>query len=84
LAEAPSYGKTIFEYDPSCHGAADYKKVAEFIHNQMQSNNLTAETAKTAEKLPIKIVEIAVNTSGKQLQPAQTPTANTEIKENQV
>jgi chromosome partitioning protein len=36
LAEAPSYGKTIFEYEPSCHGAEDYKKVAEFIHTQSQ------------------------------------------------
>jgi chromosome partitioning protein len=33
LAEAPSYGKTIFEYEPSCHGAEDYKKVAEFIRD---------------------------------------------------
>jgi len=28
LAEAPSYGKTIFEYDPSCNGAEDYANVA--------------------------------------------------------
>jgi hypothetical protein len=34
LAEAPSYGKTIFEYEPNCHGAEDYKKVAEFVHGQ--------------------------------------------------
>ena len=34
LAEAPGYGKTIFEYEQSCHGAEDYKKVAEFIHTQ--------------------------------------------------
>ena len=34
LAEAPSYGKTIFEYEPKCHGAADYKTVAEYIHSQ--------------------------------------------------
>jgi chromosome partitioning protein len=32
LAEAPSYGKTIFEYEPNCHGAEDYKRVAQFIH----------------------------------------------------
>jgi chromosome partitioning protein len=32
LAEAPSYGKTIFEYEQNCHGAEDYKKVAELIH----------------------------------------------------
>jgi len=35
LAEAPSYGKTIFEYEQNCHGAEDYKKVAEFIHTQL-------------------------------------------------
>jgi chromosome partitioning protein len=33
LAEAPSYGKTIYEYEPGCHGAADYLAVAEFIHS---------------------------------------------------
>jgi chromosome partitioning protein len=31
LAEAPSYGKTIFEYEPNCNGAQDYQKVAEYI-----------------------------------------------------
>lgn len=31
LAEAPSYGKTIFEYAPNCNGAEDYKMVAQFI-----------------------------------------------------
>jgi chromosome partitioning protein len=31
LAEAPSYGKTIFEYDPDCNGAEDYAKVANFF-----------------------------------------------------
>lgn len=36
LAEAPSYGKTIFEYEPDCHGAEDYRKVAEFIRARLQ------------------------------------------------
>ena len=31
LAEAPSYGQTIFEYDPTCNGAEDYGKVARFL-----------------------------------------------------
>jgi len=31
LAEAPSYGQTIFEYAPACHGAQDYQQVAEFL-----------------------------------------------------
>jgi chromosome partitioning protein len=32
LAEAPSYGKTIFEYDEACNGSIDYRAVAEFVH----------------------------------------------------
>jgi len=39
LAEAPSYGKTIFEYEPRCHGAEDYKSVADYIHSQMGSES---------------------------------------------
>lgn len=34
LAEAPSYGQTIFEYADDCHGAEDYRRVAEFIHGR--------------------------------------------------
>jgi len=37
LAEAPSYGQTIFEYEQNCHGAEDYKKVAECVHAQFQT-----------------------------------------------
>ena len=50
LAEAPSYGKTIFEYEQNCHGAEDYKNVAEFIHTrfelptQPETSPLIAET----------------------------------------
>ncbi|MCK5473635.1 MAG: ParA family protein [Planctomycetes bacterium] len=36
LAEAPSYGKTIFEYEQDCNGAKDYEKVAQFIHAQSE------------------------------------------------
>lgn len=31
LGEAPSYGKTIFEYDPECIGALSYRKLAEEV-----------------------------------------------------
>lgn len=31
LAEAPSFGKTIFEYSPKSHGAADYLKLCKEI-----------------------------------------------------
>lgn len=41
LAEAPSYGKTIFEYEQECNGAQDYSQVAEYIHSMNQSNVAT-------------------------------------------
>jgi len=52
LAEAPSYGQTIFEYEQNCHGAEDYKKVAEFIHAQFQP------PAQTKLPQPVTAVEI--------------------------
>jgi len=33
LAEAPSHGQTIYEYEPACNGAADYESVADFLLN---------------------------------------------------
>ena len=36
LAEAPSYGRTIFEYEPNCNGAEDYHKVAQCVHAEFQ------------------------------------------------
>jgi cellulose biosynthesis protein BcsQ len=65
LAEAPSYGQTIFEYDPSCHGSTDYKQVAQLIHNQMQMPIQPVENLPP----PIKIIEIA---------PANSQAASTE------
>jgi chromosome partitioning protein len=45
LAEAPSYGKTIFEYEPSCNGAEDYGLIAQYL--QGQNNNRPAELQQT-------------------------------------
>ncbi len=33
LAEAPSYGKTIFEYESDCNGSKDYQLIAEYLRN---------------------------------------------------
>ncbi len=33
LAEAPSFGKTIFDYEPDCAGANDYRALAEDLAN---------------------------------------------------
>ena len=35
LAEAPSYGNTIFEYSADCHGAQDYSQVADYISGKL-------------------------------------------------
>ena len=45
LAEAPSYGKTIFEYEPACNGAEDYGLIAQYL--QGQNNNHPAEAQQT-------------------------------------
>jgi chromosome partitioning protein len=44
LAEAPSYGKTIFEYEQDCNGAQDYQQVAQYIHT-MDQGVLPAQAA---------------------------------------
>jgi len=85
LAEAPSYGKTIFEYEQSCHGANDYKKVAQFIHNPdtftLENTESSAQpqqvAAESLDKPPIDIVEIApAKTQTDVTQPMQSPTIN--------
>jgi len=64
LAEAPSYGRTIFEYEPNCHGAQDYRRVAEFIHNPVvfaaepQPAECRAEPSEVADNEPQPAVEI--------------------------
>jgi chromosome partitioning protein len=45
LAEAPSYGKTIFEYEPTCHGAEDYRIIAQYLRDR---NNGADEQFKQA------------------------------------
>jgi chromosome partitioning protein len=57
LAEAPSYGQTIFEYEQSCHGAEDYQKVADFIH---------AQTLKSQE--PAQVTELHENNEQAELE----------------
>ncbi len=60
LAEAPSYGQTIFEYERNCHGAEDYTKVAESIHNKFQlvpQLDTRADIAETAEEKDMQTAE---------------------------
>ncbi len=60
LAEAPSYGQTIFEYERNCHGAEDYMKVAESIHSQCQTTpqlDTLPDDAKVAEDKNVQTAE---------------------------
>ncbi|MCE9594529.1 MAG: AAA family ATPase [Planctomycetes bacterium] len=43
LAEAPSYGRTIFEYAPECSGASDYNALAvELLHQEARDPELAS------------------------------------------
>lgn len=81
LAEAPSYGKTIFEYEQNCHGAEDYKKVAEFVHSQFQPPVQTEipqpETAGEIQDEPIAAPEpVSQPDSQTPLQPPAEPSGD--------
>ncbi|MHC4115324.1 MAG: ParA family protein [Planctomycetota bacterium] len=61
LAEAPSYGKTIFEYAENCHGAEDYTKVAQFIHGWYQlapEPEVQPAAGEDSDRLPIESTPI--------------------------
>lgn len=49
LAEAPSFGQTIFDYAPHCAGAQDYRAVAQSIRARWEANAATAVDAEAAE-----------------------------------
>ena len=53
LAECPSYGKTIFDYEPNSHGAADYQVLAEeFLTLAAGKNRSTPPTAPATDPAP--------------------------------
>lgn len=45
LAEAPSYGQTIFEYEPKCNGALDYMQVADYFIGRLKPQTPKPQTA---------------------------------------
>lgn len=73
LAEAPSYGQTIFEYDPTCNGAEDYRRVARFFLGVEPEAELNVES--TPEQEPAAEVERTA-----QFTPAETTRVEWEPK----
>jgi chromosome partitioning protein len=58
LAEAPSHGQTIFEYEPQCNGAADYEAVATFLNKDIATDPSPAPTVDdTIETTTEKILD---------------------------
>jgi chromosome partitioning protein len=47
LAEAPSFGQTIFDYEPDCAGAKDYRKLAQSV--------IAMNTSKPTVHTPIEV-----------------------------
>ena len=45
LAEAPSFGKTIFDYDPKCPGADDYRRLAEGVIDMWRARGVLPPAA---------------------------------------
>ena len=45
LAEAPSFGQSIFEYAPTCPGAKDYGDLGKEVLSMIGSGNSTAEVS---------------------------------------
>jgi chromosome partitioning protein len=48
LAEAPSHRKSIFEYAPQSHGAADYNRVVDWLIQSTATTNATADATVAA------------------------------------
>ena len=48
LAEAPSFGQTIFDYAPTCAGAADYRALAEALRQRWKPVESRADLATSA------------------------------------
>jgi chromosome partitioning protein len=57
LAEAPGFGGTIFDYDPGCAGAGDYRRLADGLIGGSAAEPLRAEAA-AEPKMP-EVVTLA-------------------------
>lgn len=78
LAEAPSHGQTIFEYEPQCNGAADYAAVANFLTGDFQIAETETEGADIAEPFTEPTQDIQQATPAEQ--PVETPDNPDETK----
>ena len=79
LAEAPSYGKSIFEYEPDCNGSRDYGAIAKFIHTKMiNSPSQPVEQVEVVEEEPV-VVETVAEVVAEAISPDQIARSIAEI-----
>jgi chromosome partitioning protein len=52
LAEAPSYGKTVFEYEAECNGSKDYLQIAEFLIHGSSPEQISVEPQAEIQQPP--------------------------------
>ncbi|MEE2908422.1 MAG: AAA family ATPase [Planctomycetota bacterium] len=55
LAEAPSFGQTIFQYEPTCHGANDYRALAADVLSGWVTPATTEQPTQSNEDPPCVI-----------------------------
>ena len=58
LAEAPSFGQTIFQYDPTCRGAEDYTALAEDVIARWQHGPESLSPPATVDAAPEASIEV--------------------------
>lgn len=57
LAESPSYGKTIFDYEPSSNGATDYRELAREFLEHFDGAAPTTTPAATRAVAEVQVIE---------------------------
>jgi len=58
LAEAPSFGKTIFDYEPTCPGADDYRELAAKLMREWDAVGAKSSAESARESKPAAMVEV--------------------------
>ncbi len=78
LAESPSFGKPIFDYDPSSNGAADYRKLAQEVIEHFEGVPATPPAVEAPAETPAEPpkLEVTVNLPpAEQAEPSSTTEA---------
>ena len=73
LAECPSYGKTIFDYDPNSHGAMDYNALADEFLAFFSPRGAAPETAIHEHHDDEPAEEIKTTEEADPVAPTETP-----------